>query len=319
MKILVTGGAGFIGSNVADAYINAGHDVVVIDDLSTGLMVNLNPKARFYELDVRSREISGVFESERPDVVNHHAAQISVVASVKDPVHDADVNICGLLNVLEAAKKTNVKKMIFSSSGGAVYGEATECPTSEDCAPRPVSPYAIAKFTAEMYLQYYKDTFGLDFVALRYSNVFGARQRPDGEAGVVAIFMENIANRRPSTIFSYAEEPDGMYRDYCNVRDVVAANMLSLDRGAGIYNIGTGRMVSTRDLYEIIVRSVERYAPDVRAALGVPLCGIARKGELKRSCLDYNRAKSGLSWQPLVSLEEGIDRIVTGRFSEKAV
>jgi UDP-glucose 4-epimerase len=204
MKILVTGGAGFIGSNVVDGYIGAGHEVLILDNLYTGKRVNVNPQARFYEMDIRSREAAKVVLDEQPDVLNHHAAQMSVPASVSDPGFDADVNIRGFLNLLEAAVKSGVKKVIFISSGGAVYGEAEEYPTSEAYLPKPLSPYAITKYSSEHYLTYYRHQYGLDYTTLRYANVYGPRQIPHGEAGVVAIFMNNLIEGNPIRFESFS-------------------------------------------------------------------------------------------------------------------
>ena len=203
MKIMVTGGAGFIGSNVVDGYVEAGHDVLVVDDFSSGKRSNVNRDARIYEMDIRAGEIAKVMEREKPDVLNHHAAQISVPASVSDPLLDADINIKGLLNLLENAVRHGVKKVIFISSGGAVYGAASEYPTSEAYQPIPLSPYAVSKYCSEHYLAYYRHQHGLDYTTLRYSNIYGPRQIPHGEAGVVAIFMDNLLNGRPSTLFHF--------------------------------------------------------------------------------------------------------------------
>ncbi|RLG28585.1 UDP-glucose 4-epimerase, partial [Methanosarcinales archaeon] len=225
MKILVTGGAGFIGSNVVDGYIREGHDVVVVDNLFTGKRENVNPKARFYKADIRSEEIREIIKEERPDVINHHAAQISVPESVRDPLFDADVNIKGILNLLESAVRYGVKKFIFISSGGAIYGEAEEFPTSESYEPRPLSPYAISKYCSEYYLSYYSHQYGLKFTTLRYANIYGPRQIPHGEAGVVAIFMNNILSGKKSVLYHFPEDKEGMIRDYCFVEDVVEANI----------------------------------------------------------------------------------------------
>ncbi|MCK5341521.1 MAG: NAD-dependent epimerase/dehydratase family protein, partial [Desulfobulbaceae bacterium] len=187
MKILVTGGAGFIGSNVVDAYIDAGHDVVVMDNLFTGKWENINPKAKFYLMDVRSEEVFKVFKKEHFDIINHHAAQMSVPASVEDPDFDADVNVRGFLNLMESARQTAVKKVIFISSGGAIYGEAEEYPTTERAPVVPLSPYAITKNVSEQYLAFYKHQYAMDYTVLRYANIYGPRQVPHGEAGVVSL------------------------------------------------------------------------------------------------------------------------------------
>src|SRR3972149_5971899 len=200
MKILVTGGAGFIGSNVVDAYIGAGHEVVVVDNLYSGKLLNLNPRARFYLLDIRSAELKKVFEMERPEVVNHHAAQMSVPASVEDPSFDADVNVLGFINVLEAARRSGTRKVIFISSGGTVYGDPAEFPSTEACPPNPLSPYAITKMVSESYLKFYRHQYGLDYTTLRYGNIYGPRQTPHGEAGVGAIFMNRLLRGKQGTI-----------------------------------------------------------------------------------------------------------------------
>jgi len=316
MKILVTGGAGFIGSNVVDGYIAAGHRVLVVDNLFTGKLGNLNPEARFYQADVRSDELRKIVEAEKPDVINHHAAQISVPASVEDPLFDADVNIKGLLNLLEAAVKQGVKKVIFISSGGAIYGEATEYPTTEAYPPRPLSPYAVTKFCSEHYLAYYRHQHGLDYTVLRYANVYGPRQVPHGEAGVVAIFMNNLLAERPSTLNHFPDEPGGMVRDYCYVGDVVEANILALSRGGNDYfNIGTGRGTRTGELFRTIYDAVREIKPDIPQALAEPLRKEARPGDLKQSCLVIDKAMKGLGWSPRTSLAEGIGRTLEWRLN----
>ncbi len=306
MKILVTGGAGFIGSNVADAYIEAGHEVVVLDNLFTGRRENLNPGAKFYLMDVRSPEVGKVFEHERPDVVNHHAAQMSVPASVEDPLFDADVNVRGFLNVLEAARKNGTKKVIFISSGGAVYGEAAEYPTGEDYSPRPASPYAITKLVSEKYLDFYRNQYGLDYTVLRYANIYGPRQVPHGEAGVVAIFMDRLISGKPCTVNAYSDEPRGMTRDYCFVSDVARANLLALGKGGGgTYNIGTGVATHTLDLFNGIASALDSARP-LPEGVKTPAKGEARPGDIKRSRLRIEGAREGLGWEPIVGLEGGL-------------
>ncbi|MDP2105818.1 MAG: NAD-dependent epimerase/dehydratase family protein, partial [Desulfobulbaceae bacterium] len=276
MKILVTGGAGFIGSNVVDAYIEAGHEVVVIDNLFSGKLVNLNPKAKFYLMDIRAAEVRTMFAMEKFDIINHHAAQMSVPASVEDPAFDADVNVKGFINLLEAARATQVKKVIFISSGGAIYGEAKEYPTSEASQPVPLSPYAITKSVSEQYLAFYRHHYGLDYTVLRYANVYGPRQIPHGEAGVVAIFMDRLLNNQPCTVYHFSDEPRGMTRDYCFVGDVVQANLLALTQGcAEAYNIGTTVATHTLDLFEAIYLAIKEVRPEVDQALRMPLKGEA--------------------------------------------
>lgn len=307
MKILVTGGAGFIGSNVVDGYVAAGHQVVVVDNLFTGKPENLNPEARFFEEDVRSGELKNIMEEEKPEIVNHHAAQISVPASVEDPLLDADINIKGLLNVLESAVKKGVRKVIFISSGGAIYGEAAEYPTTEGYPPRPLSPYAVAKFCSEHYLAYYRHQYGLEYTVLRYANIYGPRQIPHGEAGVVAIFMNNLLEGRACTLNHFPGEPEGMVRDYCYVGDVVKANLLALSRGnADCFNIGTGKGTKTLDLFRTIYEAVKELRPEIPQALAEPVRQVARPGDLRKSCLVVDKAMKGLGWAPRRSLAEGI-------------
>jgi len=307
MKILVTGGAGFIGSNVVDGYLQAGHQVVVVDNLYTGKRENVNPKAKFCEMDIRSEEVDGLMEAERPDVLNHHAAQISVPESVADPLLDADINIKGLLNLLEKAVKYKVKKFIFISSGGAIYGEATQYPTSEDYPPRPLAPYAISKLISEYYLAFYRHQYGLDYTTLRYANIYGPRQIPHGEAGVVAIFMENLLKGECSILNHYSEDKEGMIRDYCYVGDVVEANIEALSKGNGdFFNIGAGRGTKTLELYRIIYEAVREIRPDISEELSTPLREPARPGDITRSCLRVEKAQNGLGWIPKTGLKEGI-------------
>jgi UDP-glucose 4-epimerase len=299
MKILITGGAGFIGSNIVDEYIKKGHEVVIIDDLSSGKIENVNPKAKFYLADIRSPLIEKIFEIEKPDVVNHHAAQISVPNSVVNPLHDADINVIGFLNILQNAVKFKVKKVIQISSGGAIYGEASEYPTTENYVPIPLSPYAITKFIAEKYLHFYKEQFGLNYTVLRYSNVFGPRQDPHGEAGVVSIFINKLLRNDKPTIYAYADEPEGMIRDYVYVKDVVNANLLALEKGdLEAINIATKSETTTNLLYKTICKVMDKNIAADKST--------ARKGDLRHSCLDNSKAKKILDWSPKYSLEEGL-------------
>jgi len=301
---------------VVDAYIDAGHDVVVVDNLCSGKMENLNPRARFYLMDVRSAEVSKLFKVERPDVVNHHAAQMSVPASVEDPLFDADVNVKGFINILEAARANDTKKVIFISSGGAIYGEAEEYPTSERCRPVPLSPYAITKLVSENYLAFYNHQYGLDYTVLRYANIFGPRQIPHGEAGVVAIFMDRLLGGKKCTLFHFDEEPRGMTRDYCFAGDVARANLLALDRGSrGAFNIGTGVATHTEDLFRSI-HSIMKEKADLAPGLDVLERAKARAGDLKRSCLDASRAKEVLGWAPEFDLAGGLERTLQWRMGK---
>jgi len=307
MKIMVTGGAGFIGSNVVDGYIGEGHEVVVLDNLSTGKVENLNPRAGFYETDIRSRDLPGIMAKERPEIINHHAAQISVPASVTDPLTDADINLIGLLNLLECAVNSGVKKVIFISSGGAVYGEAEQCPTPEDYPPKPLSPYAVSKFCSEYYLYYYSRQYGLDFTILRYSNIYGPRQIPHGEAGVVAIFMDNLLRGKRSVLNHFPDDPEGMIRDYCYVGDVVEANLKALHKGSGdFFNIGSGKGTKTLELYRTIYEAFKEVRFDTPCELAEPVRREARAGDIPRSCLVIEKAARLLEWTPGTGLGEGI-------------
>ena len=316
MKVLVTGGAGFIGSNVVDGLIEVGHQVLVVDNLYTGKRSNVNPEARFYELDIRAPQIDELIQRERPDVLNHHAAQMSVPDSVSDPLFDADVNIKGLLNLLEASKKHGVRKVVFISSGGAIYGEASEYPTSEGYQPRPLSPYAVSKFSSEHYLEYYRHQYGLDYTTLRYANIYGPRQIPHGEAGVVAIFMDNLLKERQSTLNHFVEDEKGMVRDYCYVGDVVKANLLALEKGSGdFFNIGTGVGTKTLDLYDIIFKSFKEVRPELPEELAMVKKQIARPGDLTKSCLIIEKARRLLGWVPETDLQEGIRETLKWRLN----
>jgi UDP-glucose 4-epimerase len=317
MKILVTGGAGFIGSNVVDGYIEAGHQVVVVDNLYTGKSANVHPEAKFYQMDIRSEEMDGVMKRERPDVMNHHAAQISVTASAADPLLDADINIKGFLNLLEKAVKHNIKKVIFISSGGAIYGEASEYPTSENYPPKPLSPYAVSKFCSEYYLHYYKHQYALDYTTLRYANIYGPRQIPHGEAGVVAIFMDNLLSGRRSTLYHFPEDDGGMIRDYCYVGDVVRANLDALAVGEGdFFNIGTGKGTKTLELYQVIYQAIREMEPNISEELMSPLRGRTRPGDIRRSCLVVEKARSSLGWVAETDLREGISLTLKWRANQ---
>ena len=301
MKIMVTGGAGFIGSHVVDTYIENGHDVVIIDNLSGGSIENVNARAKFYLMDIRSPLLENVFEIEKPDIVNHHAAQMSVPDSVKNPIYDADVNVLGFLNILQNSIKYNIKKIIFISSGGAVYGEAKEYPTTENYIPKPLSPYAITKYVSENYLYYYQEQFGLNYTVLRYGNIYGPRQVPHGEAGVVSIFIEKLLKDETPLIYAYEDEPEGMIRDYVFVGDVVRANLLALEKGdKESINIGTQEETSTTKLYNVIC--------DIMNKNIIPKKAGHRPGDLKHSCLNNAKAKDVLGWSSQNTLFEGIKK-----------
>ncbi len=311
MKILVTGGCGFIGSHVVDAYIQEGHDVVVIDNLSSGKRENLNDRARLYETDICGGEIGEIVAKESPDIVNHHAAQISVPLSVEIPLFDAEVNIRGTINLLEAASKGTVKRFIFSSTGGAIYGEAEVVPTPEGYIPEPASPYAISKLSAEKYIRYYERQFGLQSTVLRYSNVYGPRQIPHGEAGVVAIFTEKILAGEIPTVYHFPEEPLGMIRDYCYVKDIARASILATyGNYNGIVNIGTGKGTATFELYGkvlAVVRSKGKYVPP---EFDNPPRGMARAGDIRVSTLNASKALDVLGWKAGYEVVEGLEETI---------
>ena len=294
MRILVTGGAGFIGSHIVDAYINEGHEVSVIDNLSTGGKNNLNPDARFYQVDIRDN-ISSIIRDINPEIINHHAAQIDVRASVEDPATDAAVNIIGTLNIIGAGLKAGIKKFIFASSGGAIYGEQDYFPADEAHPTRPLSPYGVSKLACEKYLYYYKCNFGLDYILLRYSNVYGPRQNPLGEAGVVAIFTHKLLEGEQPVI-----NGDGFQtRDYVYVSDVVRANIKALEiKSSGEFNISTGIETSVNELFKNLT--------DISGKKIMASHGPAKKGEQQRSCLSYRKARDVLNWTPTVSLDNGL-------------
>jgi len=305
MKVLITGGAGFIGSHVADAFLKAGHEVVVLDNLSSGKRENLPAQARLYLMDLGARELAEVFAAERPDIVDHHAAQISVTASARDPLEDARTNVLGMLNLLEACWSLPVKKFIFASTGGAIYGDTDRLPTPEDHPPQPLSPYGIHKWLGEQYLRYYAHQHGLSYTVLRYANVYGPRQNPDGEAGVVSIFFSRLLKRETPTLFAYEGEGHGMVRDYVYVEDVARANLEAAGKGTGeTVNIGTGVGTTTEALYRAITGQFPG-APEPRREP-------ARPGDLRRSLLDVRKAERLLGWKPRVALSEGLAR--TGEF-----
>jgi UDP-glucose 4-epimerase len=304
---LVTGGCGFIASHVVDAYVDKGYEVVIVDNLSTGKMENKNGKAKFYKVDICDEEVGKVFALEKPDIVNHHAAQISVPLSVKEPLLDAEINIKGTVRLLELSKDHGVKKFIFSSTGGAIYGEATKVPTDEEYLPVPASPYAISKFSSEKYIQYYHGQFGLNYTILRYSNVFGPRQIPHGEAGVVAIFTEKLLTGQHPTLNHFPEEKRGMIRDYCYVKDIARASIIATASGkVGIFNIGTGKGTHTLDLYTATIKALRNKGRTIPLEYDEPKRDAARLGDIKVSTLNPSRAKRELEWEAQYDLLGGL-------------
>ncbi|MDQ3008207.1 MAG: GDP-mannose 4,6-dehydratase [bacterium] len=295
MKILITGGAGFIASHVADAYVAAGHEVVIVDNLSTGNVDFIPRAARFIQADITDKmTIQQIIKAEAPEIINHHAAHIQVGNSVKDPQFDAENNIIALLNIMEAAKDIPIKKIIMASTGGAMYGDK-EVPFNETMKEEPVSPYGVSKRSGELYLNYYYQQYQIPFVALRYANVYGPRQNPHGESGVVAIFAEMLMQNKTPVINGEGTNT----RDYVFVKDVAQANLLALDtQHVGALNIGTSTETSTNEVFDKIV-----------AALGKNVeknHGAARPGEQLRSVLSYKKAEEILGWKPTVFFDEGV-------------
>jgi len=295
MRILVTGGAGFIGSHVAHAYVEAGHEVVVLDNLSSGKEENLPPGARLVFGDIGSETAAEVIRTFRPEVVNHHAAQISVRRSVDDPLFDARENILGTVNLLEAARRHGVRKIIFASSGGAGYGEQEYFPADERHPTRPVSPYGVAKMAVEGYLHFYRVQYGLEYTALRYANVYGPRQDPHGEAGVVAIFCLRLLRGQTAVINGDGEQT----RDYVYVGDLTRANVEALERGDGLgINIGTAQETDVNTLF--------RRLRDLSGSRQEEIHGPGLPGGQRRSVLENRLAYDELGWYPNVSLDEGL-------------
>lgn len=301
MKILLTGGAGFIGSNIIDGYINEGYQVIVMDNLSSGKKEFINKNAKFYHADIRDKDtISRIFKKEKPQILNHHAAQKSVRESVIDPVNDAEINLIGILNLLEIGRRNGLDKVIFASSGGVVYGDSEIIPTPENYDPKlPLSPYGVTKLASEYYLNFYYKTYNIPYIALRYSNVYGPRQNPYGEAGVVAIFCQNLLSNIQPVINGNGKQT----RDYVFVEDVVRANIKSVatDFIGGI-NIGTGIETDVNQIYSGIEKIINTKKK--------PKFGPKKTGEQIRSCLNNKLAKEVLSWRPEFSLSQGLTKTV---------
>ena len=311
MKILVTGGAGFIGSHVVDTYVRAGHQVVVADNLRSGSVAHVPDGVRTHVVDIASREMDAVVELERPDVISHHAAQTSVAVAVRDPALDAYINCYGLLNVLQSSVKHHVRQVVFPSSAGS-YGTAKYLPITEDTVLRPESPYGIHKAVGEQYLRFYRREYGLLTTVLRYGNVYGPRQGSHGEGGVVAILSAKLLRREVPTIYAYPDEPRGMSRDYVYVGDVARANLLVTARGAdGTFNIAGGRAVRTRELLEEVAAAFHDRDSDIHRAENTSIDAVIkgpRPGDLRDSWLDIAKAQTVLGWEPQTSLAEGIAR-----------
>jgi UDP-glucose 4-epimerase len=299
LKILVTGGAGFIASHVTDAFVSEGHDVFVLDNLTSGYKENINPKATFINADICDKGLSELFEKEKFDVIDHHAAQMDVRKSVKDPEFDATINILGTINLLQNAMKTSVKKIIFASTGGAIYGEQDYFPADEKHPMAPLSPYGISKLAVEKYIYFYSAQYKLNYTILRYANIYGPRQNPHGEAGVVAIFSTRLLNDEQPVINGSGEQT----RDYVYVGDVVKANLFALhDTDNNIYNVGTGIETNVNQLFHIL-NNVSGKNKEEQHREAAP-------GEQMRSVITSDKlfAKSG--WRPVMPLEEGLSKTV---------
>lgn len=311
-KVLVTGGAGFIGSHIVDMLIENGDRAIVIDDLSQGKKENINSQAFFYKIDIRDEKaLKEIFIKEKPNVIFHQAADVDVRKSIREPVFNAEVNILGSLNLLELAKEFGIKKFIFASTGGAIYGDADIIPTPEIYPEWPLSPYGICKLTVEKYLNYYYKIFGLPFISLRYANVYGPRQNSKGEAGVIAIFCDKM-------LASYRNKVSGsglsgkqpiingngkQTRDFVYIDDVVKANTLAMkSKKVGIYNIGTAKETNIITIFRELKKLTNSKCKEIH--------GPAQPGEQKRSCLDFSKIKKELGWQPKYSLGEGLKKTV---------
>jgi len=298
-KAIVTGGAGFIGSHICDALIERGIAVAVIDNLSSGKKQNLAPAATFYEVDVRDESIRDIFAKETPDFLFHLAAQMDVRQSVADPMYDASVNVGGTANLLEAGRAVGLDKTVYAATGGAMYGEPKDLPADESTPVEPLSPYGLSKGAAEQYLELYRKLYGMNYTSLRFPNVYGPRQDPHGEAGVVAVFSQLLLAGKTPNIFGDGSKT----RDYVFVKDVVEANVLALDGGDGrAYNVGTGRETTDDEIFEA-----------VRKAVGVDIQAVHtdfREGEVRHIALDVSRLRSELGWTPSISLEAGVPSTV---------
>ncbi|MBE3144594.1 MAG: NAD-dependent epimerase/dehydratase family protein [Planctomycetes bacterium] len=299
MKTLVTGGAGFIGSHIVDAFINQGHDVVVVDNLFTGKMSNLNPKARFYQLDIVSAALDEVIGYEKPEVISHQAARVDVRASMSQPFLYAQTNVLGSVNLLESCRRHGVKKVIYAQTGGCVYGEPKELPSPESHVIQPVDPYGVSKYLMELYLKCYAHQFNIHYTVLRYPNVYGPRQDPSGEAGVVSIFAKQMLSGTQAIINGTGEQ----LRDYVYCTDIVNANLLALDKGDNeIYNTGSGVGTSVNKIFAML-KEITNYQRD-------PVYAPPRSGEVLASYLDSKKAERDLGWKASVGLEVGLRKTV---------
>ena len=296
MKILVIGGAGFIGSHIVDSYIKLGHKVVVIDNLKTGFKNNLNKKAKFYRTDIRNlKSIKQIFKKEKFDIVNHHAAIAEVIKSIKNPLLTIETNVLGTINLLVAGSENKIKKFIFASTGGAIYGEPEKIPVDENAPAEPLSPYGLSKLLAEESIKFYAKNFSFDYLIFRYGNVYGPRQNPKGEAGVIAIFSYLIKNNKQPIIFGDGSKT----RDYVYVKDIVKANALGLSKGKNdIINLGCGKEISDFKVFETISKNLN---PKIK-----PIFAHFRPGEVKHITLSNKKAYKVLGWKPQIKFEQGV-------------
>jgi UDP-glucose 4-epimerase len=296
MNILVSGGAGFIASHIVDHYIAAGHKIVVLDSLTHGFKENLHPKAKFYQVDLQDHAaIQAIVKKERPHIINHHAAIATVTQSVQDPIATFSSNVAGTINLLIAASQYHVKKFIFASTGGAMYGEAAKYPIAETVSPQPVSPYGLSKLLAEQAIAYYSRIGQFDYTIFRYPNVYGPRQDPHGEAGVIAIFSSMLAANKRPTIFGDGSKT----RDYVYITDIVQANVLALTKGNNrLFHLGTGKEISDLAVYQTIAQ----YFPTGLNAKHKSV----RPGEVVRSSLNAKKASQVLGWKPTLTFAQGV-------------
>lgn len=302
MKIIVTGGAGFIGSQVADQFIEDGHEVIIIDDLSTGFRENLNPKAKFYEVDIRDyKKVAEIIAKEKPEVIDHHAAQMDVRRSTREPIFDAECNILASVNLIDAAVKNKVRKIIYANTGGALYGEAPaeDLPLAEEYPINPICQYGASKHAVEHYLYLYGHNYGIKYTTLRYPNVYGPRQNPHGEAGVIAIFTAKMLKGERPTIFGDGSQT----RDYTFVQDIVSANVLALTKGDNQpFNIGTNAEISVQQIFDTL--------KEILDFKGEPIYSEPRLGEIQRFSIDAEKATKILGWEAKYGFEEGIRKTV---------
>jgi UDP-glucose 4-epimerase len=299
MKVLVTGGAGFVGSHLVDALVEQQHEVTVVDVLGEGSIKYIHPEAKFYEIDIRSEALDQVFQKHQPEIVFHLAAQSTVPPSIKNPMYDQSVNIGGTIQVLEMMRKYNGKKIIYSSSA-AVYGEPVSLPIQEEHPIKPLSPYGLSKYVAEQYIELYNRMYGIDYTTFRYANIYGPRQTPEGEGGVVSIFVDKVLKGETPTI-----NGDGRHtRDYIFVKDVVAANIAAMDKGSqSVVNISTGNAVSVSELLELIGQAVEKEVN--------PIYGPERAGDIVHSTLDPGKAHEALNWKAVNQLLDGLKKTIS--------